>query len=95
MNTHFIRSALILSICATPLAALASTYDGECTDKPKSEWLSTQAVKARFEQQGYTVGKIKNTGSCYEVYTRDQDGNKIEYFVNPFDASVVGQASKK
>ncbi len=95
MNMHFTRSALMLALCATPIAGFASTYDGECTDKPKSEWMSVDAVKASFEQQGYTVGKVKSSGSCYEVYTRDKDGNKVEYFVSPADASVVGQAKKK
>ena len=95
MSANIIRTTLVLALFVTPVAALASTYDGECTDKPKSEWLSTAAVKARFEAQGYTVGKVKGDGTCYEVYTRDKDGNKTEFFVNPVDASIVAEASKK
>mgnify|MGYP000935953076 CR=1 FL=1 len=96
MRTHSstIALALALVIAALPFGATASTYAGECTDRPKSEWQSTDEIKAPFEAQGYAVGKVKNGGSCYEVYARDTDGNKVELFVNPVDASVVGQAGK-
>lgn len=88
--------ALVVALAGTawPLAAPASTYAGECTDRPKAEWLATTEVKARFEAQGYTVGKVKAGGSCYEVYAKDKDGRKVELFVNPVDAHVVGQAGK-
>lgn len=95
MNANIIRTTLVLAFFATPAAALASTYDGECTDRPQSEWLSTAAVKERFQAKGYTVGKVKSHGSCYEVYTRDENGKKTEFFVNPTDASVVAEAGKK
>lgn len=95
MNTISIRYLAALALCVLPLGALASTYDGECTDRPKSEWKDTTDIKAHFQTQGYTVGKVKTGGSCYEVYAKDKDGNKVELFVNPVDASVVGQAGKK
>lgn len=81
--------ALALSLCA--FGALASTYEGECTDQPKDKWMSMADVKAKFESQGYSVKKVKGKGSCYEVYSKDKDGKKVELFVNPVDASVVGQ----
>ena len=95
MHTSPLHFALALALCAIPLASQASTYDGDCTNKPQSEWLSTSEVRARFEARGFTVGKVKAHGTCYEVYTRDKDGNKVEYFVNPATAGVVGQAGKK
>ncbi|WHZ12135.1 MAG: hypothetical protein OJF60_002576 [Burkholderiaceae bacterium] len=86
-------AALALSILS--LGAFATTYNGECTDQPKSKWMSTGDVKTRFDAQGYSVGRVKTGGSCYEVYAKDKDGKKIELFVNPVDASVVGQAGTK
>ena len=86
-------AALALSVLS--LGAFASTYNGECTDQPKSKWMSMADVKARFETQGYSVGRVKTGGSCYEVYAKDKGGQKVELFVNPVDASVVGQAGKK
>lgn len=96
MNIHFLAAAALVATCAVlPFGARASTYAGECTDRPKTEWLSTAEVKTRFEAQGYTVRKMKSSGSCYEVYAIDKDGRKIELFVSPADASVVGQAGAK
>jgi hypothetical protein len=95
MRSHFIKSTAALALSVASLGAFASTYDGECTDRPKSEWMSTDRVKAHFDGRGFSVGKVKAAGSCYEVYAKDTDGNKIELFVNPVDATVVGQAGKK
>lgn len=95
MNTRAIRFAAALALSGLSFGALASTYDGECTDQPQSKWLSTADVKARVEAQGYSVGKVKTGGSCYEVYARDKNGKRIELFVNPVNASVVGQAAKR
>lgn len=95
MHANSIRTAVALTLSVLSVGAYASTYNGECTSKPKSEWLSTADVKARFEAKGYTVGKVKASGSCYEVYTRDKSGRKAELFVNPADATVVSQADKK
>lgn len=94
MRTQSIVVSAALALSALSLGANASTYNGECTNRPKAEWKSTADVKTHFQGQGYTVGKVKVGGSCYEVYARDKAGNKVELFVNPVDASVVGQAGK-
>ena len=95
MHAFSLKAGVALVLSALSLGAFASTYDGDCTTQPKSKWMDTAGVKAKFESQGYNVGRVKTGGSCYEVYTKDQDGKKVEFFVNPVNASVVGQASKK
>jgi hypothetical protein len=95
MRSNSIKTTIALALSFASLGAIASSYDGECTDRPKSQWLSTDRVKAVLEGEGYTVGKVKTDGSCYEVYAKDKDGNKVELFVNPVDATVVGQAGKR
>ena len=95
MHAYSLKIAVALAVGALSLGAHASSYGGQCTDRPKSEWMSTAEVKARFEAQGYGVGKVKSGGSCYEVYAKDKDGKKVELFVNPVDARVVGQAGQK
>jgi len=95
MHGLSLKIAAALAFSAVSLGAFASTYGGDCTDQPKSKWMNTADVKAKFEQQGYSVGRVKAGGTCYEVYSKDKDGRKIELFVNPVDASVVGQAGKK
>ena len=94
MKAYSSKVALAAALSVLSLGAFASTYDGECTDQPQSKWMSTVDVKARFASQGYDVRKVKTGGSCYEVYANDKDGSKVELFVNPVDASVVGRAAK-
>ncbi|HEU5479819.1 MAG TPA: PepSY domain-containing protein [Candidatus Tumulicola sp.] len=92
MKAYASKAAAALALSVLSVGALASTYNGECTDQPKSKWMTTADVKARFEAQGYNVGRVKTGGSCYEVYAKDKNGTKVELFVNPVDARVVGQA---
>lgn len=95
VNAQSIKLAAALTLSALSFGAFASTYDGECTNQPQSKWMKTADVKAKFQAQGYSVGKVKTGGSCYEVYAKDKDGKKVELFVSPVDASVVGQAGMK
>ena len=95
MNAQLIGVATTLALSTLSFGAFATTYSGECTSEPQAKWMSIADVKARFEAQGYSVGKVKRGGSCYEVYGKDKDGKKVELFVNPVEASVVGQAGKK
>lgn len=94
MHTNFIKTTVALGLLGLSAGAFASTYSGECTNRPQSEWMSTAKVKAHFQSQGYTVGKVKTSGSCYELYARDKTGKRVELFVNPVNATVVGQAGK-
>lgn len=94
MHNHVIKTALALGLLGLSAGAFASTYNGACTNRPQSEWKSTADVKAHFTAQGYTVGKVKVGGSCYEVYAKDKAGKRVELFVNPVNATVVGQAGK-
>ena len=94
MNASIIKTLAVGALCAVSSASFATTYSGSCTAEPISKWLSPDAVKAKLEQQGYTVARIKSSGTCYEAYTRDKNGNKVELFVNPANASVVAQAGK-
>lgn len=95
MNAFSLKTVAAFALSALSLGAFASTYDGSCTSEPKSKWMAPADVKAKFETQGYTVGRVKTGGDCYEVYAKDKGGKKTELFVNPVDARVIGQAGKK
>ncbi len=94
MRNPVIHTVVALGLLGLSAGAFASTYNGECTTRPKSEWKSTADVKAQFTAQGYTVGKVKAGGSCYEVYAKDKNGQKVELFVDPVKGAMVGQAGK-
>lgn len=97
MNTLQIKLLAVAALSTLSFSALASTYDGSCTSEPKSKWMTTKDMQAKFEKQGYNVGRVKAgkaDSSCYEVYTKDKNGKKVELFVNPVDGTVIKEAGK-
>ena len=83
-------TALALSAAAfTAVPAMADDDDKACGSAPQSEWMAVDAVKAKFEGQGYSVRKVEIDDGCYEVYAIDKAGMKVETYVNPVTAEVV------
>ncbi|CAI07932.1 conserved hypothetical protein [Aromatoleum aromaticum EbN1] len=79
----------LLAVAGLTLSAVAFAGP-QCTDMPKSDWMSEEAMKQKIAEQGYTVDKFKTTdGNCYEIYGKDQDGKKVEIYFSPIDGSVV------
>lgn len=61
----------------------------DCTDKPKDQWMTEDAFKKMVTDQGYTIRKFKQPGSCYEIYGTDKSGKNVEIYFNPVDGSIV------
>lgn len=82
-------SSALLAAAALTLSATAFAGP-QCTDKPKSEWISENAMKQEIADEGYTIDKFKTTdGNCYEIYGKDKDGKKVEIYFSPIDGSIV------
>jgi len=82
------------AIAATGALLFAGTvFAGpQCTDAPKSQWMSQDAMKQQLKADGYTVDRFKVTdGNCYEIYGEEADGVKVEIYHNPVDGEVVKQ----
>jgi hypothetical protein len=60
-----------------------------CTDEPKSKWMSIEVFKKQKEAEGYRIRKFKQPGTCYEIYGTDKAGNDIEIYFNPVDGTIV------
>ncbi|MBT4762072.1 MAG: PepSY domain-containing protein [Bdellovibrionaceae bacterium] len=60
-----------------------------CTDQPKGKWMSIEAFKSMASENGYQIRKFKQKGSCYEIYGKNKQGQKVEVYFNPVDGSVV------
>lgn len=79
----------LFAVAGLTLSAVAFAAP-QCTDKPKSDWMSEQAMKQKIAEQGYIIDKFKTTdGNCYEIYGKDKDGKKVEIYFSPIDGSVV------
>lgn len=60
-----------------------------CTSEPKSKWMSEEAFKKKVTEEGFTIRKFKQPGTCYEIYGTDKSGKNVEIYFNPVDATVV------
>lgn len=60
-----------------------------CTNEPKSKWMSEEAFKKKMSDEGYTIRKFKTPGTCYEIYGTNKDGKSVEIYFSPVDASIV------
>jgi len=78
--------AVFAFVTATPALALASP---NCTNEPKSKWMSEDAMKAKIDALGYKVKTFEITGNCYEIYGTDKDGKRAEVYFNPVSGDVV------
>lgn len=68
----------------------AAVAGPQCTDSPKSEWMSQDSMKQNLADQGYTIDKFKVTdGNCYEIYGEDKDGVKVEIYFDPVSGEAV------
>ncbi|QWG13135.1 PepSY domain-containing protein [Bradyrhizobium sediminis] len=79
------------ALLATATFANAGSLGRPCTSAPQSQWLSLDALQAKIEAQGYKVQKAKLKAACGELYTIDKNGSRVELFVDPTSAAIVGQ----
>ena len=80
---HLILATVVM------FAGFSAHAKKSCTDQPKSKWMSENDFKKKAEELGYTIRKFKQPGSCYEIYGTNKDGQKVEVYFNPVDASVA------
>ena len=86
----FTLAAVILCLTAALLLPGSAQASPTCTTKPKSAWLSEDAMKQKVAQLGYhDIRVFKTTKSgCYEIYGLNAEGKKAEVYFNPVDGSV-------
>ena len=67
-----------------------------CTDEPKKNWLSEPVLQQKIAERGYkdiTVSRWA-AGNCYEIYGRNEDGQKAQVFFNPINGHVSEENRK-
>lgn len=50
---------------------------------PKAEWQPEQVLRDKLTAKNWTIAKIKTGEGCYEVYGKDDKGQKYEIYFNP------------
>ena len=84
----FILATAILT--AFSVSAFAESYGKPCTTEPQSKWMTLAAIEKNVKDHGYEIVKAKMKASCAEIYARDTDGKRIEFFIDPATGNPVG-----
>ena len=86
MRTLFL--ATLLPVLAVGSAAYAKDDEG-CTRAPKEQWLSTEQLKTKLTEQGFTVSKVEIEDGCAEADAKGKDGKETELHLDPATGNVV------
>jgi hypothetical protein len=87
MRTTISALALLTLLAAGGVAAAEDRHD--CGNAAESQWMSVDAIKAKFAVDGTEVRQVKVENGCYEVYAVTKEGTKIEQVVHPVTGEVV------
>lgn len=84
----------IILAAACLLLAQPALAGPRCTDKPKSKWISVDAMVKKIKAAQYSVDVFKITsGRCYEIYGRDPSGRRVEVYFHPVTGRPVRRRS--
>jgi hypothetical protein len=93
-----VRTVLFISAIFGPAAfsgpVFADSLGGPCTDRPESEYLSLEALKAKVVGHGYQIRSGEIRKACGEFYALDMSGKRAELFVDPTNGKIVAGAGK-
>lgn len=81
------KQFILLTIIA--LTGMSAHAKKSCTDQPRDKWMTEEAFKEKVQALGFKINKFKQPGTCYEIYGLNKDGQKVEIYFNPVDASIV------
>lgn len=98
MKVHVphLAAAMLMSVSAAAISttAEAGSFGKPCTAVPQAQWLSLPEIEKIVTDHGYTVAKSKVKGTCVEIYARDKQGARIEFFIDPSTGTPVGGDTK-
>lgn len=84
----FTGVALASVTLASVTLAGAAWADEECKD-PIAQWQSREVLKAKLEQQGWVVKRIRIDDGCYEVRAMDEQGRRVKATYAPATLTLL------
>ncbi|MCZ0963341.1 PepSY domain-containing protein [Paracoccus benzoatiresistens] len=83
------RLALIPAVALTIAVALPALAEDRCT-APEADWRPLEELKTDLTAKGWTISNVKTEDGCYEVYGKDEKGQRVEVFFDPATFEAVG-----
>lgn len=62
--------------------------DEQC-EAPIAQWQSREVLKAKLEQQGWLVKRIRIDDGCYEVRAMDEQGRRVKATFAPASLTLL------
>lgn len=86
----------IVLIPAALLGALANlpAFAGNKCDVPVADWQLREALEAKLKADGWQIRSIKTEDGCYENYSTDAAGKKVEAYFNPKTFERMGGSNE-
>jgi hypothetical protein len=90
LRTMALLFGLLISLSFFTGAALASaaSSDDDCKE-PIAQWQSREVLKAKLEQQGWVVKRIRIDDGCYEVRAMDEKGRRVKATYAPASLTLL------
>ncbi len=90
LRTMALLFGLFISLSFFTGAALAgaASSDDDCKD-PIAQWQSREVLKAKLEQQGWVVKRIRIDDGCYEVRAMDEQGRRVKATYAPATLTLL------
>lgn len=76
----FLAFPLVLALASGSAAAHGNV---KCKVYPQAEWKPHTELEQKLTKEGWKVRRMEKTATCYEVYAKDPQGNRIEAFFDP------------
>ena len=74
------------------LTALSPAFAEEAKcNRPESSWKPVEALKTKLTTEGWTISNVKTDEGCYEVYAKNEKGEKVEVYFDPVTFEAVGE----
>jgi hypothetical protein len=78
MKTLTLATAALLALAGSTAAFAVPTCNVD-----KAEWQTEQALRDKLVAQKWTIKNIKIDNGCYEVYGKNDKGERVEIYFNP------------
>ena len=82
----FLLIWVLSNVIFLPTAAHA---EADCPSYPKEQWASEATLKQALADEGYTIKKFKVDGNCYEIYGKNKQVKKVEFYFDTKTLAIV------
>lgn len=73
--------ALLLVLASSSVAWADGNV--QCPKHSKEEWRNHNELHQKLQSEGWQVRRMEKTPTCYEVYAKDPQGQRVEAFFDP------------